>query len=280
MPHPLQTASLTFGLVNIPVKLFTAASSKAVAFHLLHKSDGSRVQQHLYCPVDRKELTRKDIVKGYEVSRNHYVQVTDEEIKAMEAAANRNVEIQEFVPLEAIDPVYFEKTYYLSPDKGGEKPYRLLAEALAQRKRGAVAQLVLRGKENLVLIRPVDKGHLALDVMYYADEVRDIKEIEVPQTKLKEAELKLAEQLIEGLFNDKWQPEKYHDTYRQRLLQLIKRKQKGEEVVAPAPARREAPVIDLMDALKKSLARGGASKATRPATRAERKERRRRAQVR
>jgi DNA end-binding protein Ku len=273
MARPLQSASLTFGLVTIPVKLYTAASSKAVAFHLLHKSDGTRVQQHLYCPADHKELTRKDIVKGYEVKRNHYVQLTDEEIKAMEAAANRNVEIQEFVPLDAIDPVYFEKTYYLSPDKGAEKPYRLLTQALAQRKRGAVAQLVLRGKENLVLIRPVDKEHLALDVMYYADEVRDIEEIEVQPTKLKEPELRLAEQLIDGLSNDEWRPQKYHDRYRERLLGLIKKKERGEKVVIPPTVRHEAEVIDLMDALKKSLAGGRTPKAKRSGTRSEPKRR-------
>ena len=146
--------------------------------------------------------------------------------------------------------------------------------------RGAVAQLVLRGKENLVLIRPVDTGHLALDVMYYADEVRDIGEVAVPQAKVKESELKLAEQLIEGLANDKWQPGKYHDNYRERLLELIRRKAKGEKVVVPPPAGRQAEVIDLMDALKKSLARGGASKAKRPIARAERKQRRRKAQAR
>lgn len=257
MARALQSASLSFGLVNIPVKLYTAAKSKSVRFHLLHAPDGSRIQEHLYCPVDKREVSRDEIVKGYEVSKNRYVQITDEELKAMEEAANRNVEIQECVPLDAIDPVYFDKTYYLGPDKGGEKPYRLLVEALRTRNRGAVAKFVMRGKENLVLLRPAGHDHLALDVMYYADEVKNPREIEVPQAKLKEGELKLAQTLLDGLSNDKWQPEKYRDTYRERVLELVKKKEKGGDVKAvSAPAAKQAEVIDLMDALKKSLARG------------------------
>jgi len=273
MARALQSASLSFGLVNIPVKLYTAAKSKSVSFHLLHQPDGSRIQEHLYCPVDKREVSRDEIVKGYEVSRNHYVEITNDELKALEETANRNVEIQEFVPLHAIDPVYFEKTYYLGPDKGGEKPYRLLAEALSQRNRGAVAKLVMRGKENLVLLRPADDAHLVLDVMYYADEVKNIREIDVPNAKIKDAELKLAQNLIDSLSNDKWQPEKYRDTYRDRLLDLVKKKEKGQEVVAPPPVPEgQAQVIDLMDALKKSLERRAHGKEKPGAARAKRKE--------
>jgi DNA end-binding protein Ku len=212
-------------------------------------------------------------VKGYEVSRDHYVKITDEELKAMEEAANKIVEIQEFVPLDAIDPVYFEKTYYLGPDKGGEKSYRLLAEALKQRNRGAVAKFIMRGKDNLVLVRPADGDHLMLDVMYYADEVKNVREIELPPAKIKEGELKLAQQLIDGLSNDKWQPEKYQDTYRERVLELIKKKEKGYEFKAPAPsAEGQAQVIDLMDALKKSLRRPGHGKEKQGAAKAAGKE--------
>jgi len=273
MARALQSASLSFGLVTIPVKLYTAAKSKSVAFHWLHKPDGSRIQEHLYCPVHKKEVSRDEIVKGYEVSRDHYVKITDEELKAMEEAANKIVEIQEFVPLDAIDPVYFEKTYYLGPDKGGEKSYRLLAEALKQRNRGAVAKFIMRGKDNLVLVRPADKDHLMLDVMYYADEVKNIREIELPPAKIKEGELKLAQQLIDGLSNDKWQPEKYQDTYRERVLELIKKKEKGYEFKAPAPsAEGQAQVIDLMDALKRSLRRPGHGKEKQGGAKAARKE--------
>ena len=273
MARALLSASLSFGLVTIPVKLYTAVKSKSVAFHLLHQPDGSRIQEHLYCPVDKKEVSRDEIVKGYEVSRDRYVQITDEELKGMEEEANRNVEIQEFVPLEAIDPVYFEKTYYLGPDKAGEKPYRLLAEALKQRNRGAVAKFTMRGKEHLGLVRPADEDHLVLDVMYYADEVKNIHEIEVPSAKIKEGELKLAQQLIDGLSNDKWQPEKYHDTYRERVLELIKKKEKGQKVLAPSPVPQgQAQVIDLMDALKKSLGRRARGKSKPRAAKEERKE--------
>jgi DNA end-binding protein Ku len=273
MARALQSASLSFGLVNIPVKLYPAAKSKSVSFHLLHRPDGSRIQEHFYCPVDKREVSRDEIVKGYEVSRNHYVEITNDELKAMEEAANRNVEIQEFVPLDAIDPVYFEKTYYLGPDKGGEKPYRLLAEALSQRNRGAVAKFVMRGKENLVLLRPADDAHLVLDVMYYADEVKNIREIDVPLAKIKDAELKLAQNLIDSLSNDKWQPDKYRDTYRDRVLDLVKKKDKGQEVVAPPPVGEgQAQVIDLMDALKKSLARRPHGKEKPGTARAKRKE--------
>ena len=271
MARALQSASLSFGLVTIPVKLYTAAKSKSVSFHWLHQPDGSRIQEHLYCPVHKKEVSRDEIVKGYEVSRDHYVKITDEELKAMEETANRAVEIQEFVPLDAIDPVYFEKTYYLAPDKGGEKPYRLLAEALKQGNRGAVAKFVMRGKDNLVLVRPAEADHLVLDVMYYADEVKNIREIELPQAKIKEGELKLAQQLIDGLSNNKWQPEKYHDTYRERVLELIKKKEKGYEFKAPAPSTEgQAQVIDLMDALKKSLRRPGHGKGKQAGTKAAR----------
>lgn len=273
MAHALQSASLSFGLVTIPVKLYTAAKSKSVVFHLLHQPDGSRIQEHLYCPVDKKDVSRDEIVKGYEVSRDHYVEITNEELKAMEEAANRTVEIQEFVPLDAIDPVYFEKTYYLGPGQGGEKPYRLLAQALQQRNRGAVAKFVMRGKESLVLVRPADEDHLVLDVMYYADEIQNVREIEVPPAKIKEGELKLALQLIDGLSKVKWQPEKYRDTYRERVLELIRKKEKGQAIVAPSPAPEgQAQVIDLMDALRKSLGRRGHGKEKQGRAKAERRE--------
>jgi DNA end-binding protein Ku len=275
MPRALQSAALSFGLVNIPIKLYPAAHSKSVSFHLLHKPDGSRIQQQFYCPIDHKTVPRDELVKGFEISRNEYVELSDEELKSMEEVANRNVEILEFVPLDAVDPVYFEKTYYLGADKGSEKPYRLLAAALTERNRGAVAKFVMRGKENLVLIRPAGGEHLILDVMFYADEIRNIREIPVPAVKIRETELKLAEQVIDGLSNDKWQPGKYHDTYRERLLKLIEKKSQGEEIVTP-PAKATAEVIDLMEALKNSLGRGTIAKTKKPPARALRGENSRR----
>jgi len=252
MARSLQTASLSFGLVNIPIRIYTAATSQAVSFHMLHQKDGSRVRQHLFCEAEDKEISRDDIVKGFEVSKGHYVELTDEELEAVEAHANRSVEIQEFVDLEDIDPVYFEKTYYLGPNKGGEKPYALLAQALKDRSQAAVAQFVMRGKENLVLVRPYADGYLAMDVMYYADEVRDIREVEIPEVKIREGELKLALQLIDNLSTKKWDPDKYRDTYRERVMNVIKKKQKGEEIAVPKE-RETAQVVDLMEALKRSL---------------------------
>lgn len=252
MARALQTASLSFGLVNIPIKLYTAATSKSVHFHMLHAKDGSRVHQQLVCNAEEKVVTRKDIVKGYEVHNGKYVEVSEKELNALEAEANRNVEIAEFVPLEAIDPVYFEKTYYLGPDKGGEKPYRLLTKVLHDKKCAAIAQFVMRGKENLVVIRPSGEEHLLLNVLYYADEVREMEGIEVPKAKVSTKEVGLAANLVEQLLTDTWKPEKYQDSYRQRVLELIRRKEKGEEMVEQPP-EKQAPVLDLMAALKRSL---------------------------
>jgi len=266
MPRALQSVSLSFGLVTIPVKLYSAASSKSVSFHMLHQKDGSRIKQHLYCQAEEKEVSRDEIIKGYEVSNGHYVEIRDEELEALEETANRNVEIHEFVPLDVIDPVYFEKTYYLGPDKGGDKPYRLLVETMRQRNCGAIAKFVMRGKENLVLVRPVDDQHLVLDVLYYADEVKNLADIDVPKIPLREGELKLADQLVDSLFHKTWEPEKYHDTYREKVLALIQTKAEGHEVVAPPKAADTGGVLDLMDALKQSLARSGkAEKEKRPA---------------
>jgi DNA end-binding protein Ku len=259
MARSLLTASLSFGLVNIPIRLYTAATSHAVSFHMLHQKDGSRVRQHLFCEAEDKEITRDDIVKGFEVSKGRYVELTDEELEALEAQANRSVEIQEFVNLDDVDPVYFEKTYYLGPDKGGEKPYALLAQAMKDQNRAAVAQFVIRGKESLVLVRPYADRYLAMDVMYYADEVRDVKEVGVPAVKIRDNELSLATQLIENLRAKKWEPEKYRDTYRQRVLDVIKKKQKGEEIAAPKE-REPAQVVDLMEALKRSLGKRDGTK--------------------
>jgi DNA end-binding protein Ku len=259
MARSLLTASLSFGLVNIPIRLYTAATSHAVSFHMLHQKDGSRVRQHLFCEAEDKEITRDDIVKGFEVSKGRYVQLTEKELEALEAQANRSVEIQEFVNLDDVDPVYFEKTYYLGPDKGGEKPYALLAQAMKDQNQAAVAQFVIRGKESLVLVRPYADRYLAMDVMYYADEVRDVKEVGVPAVKIRENELSLATQLIENLRAKKWEPEKYRDTSRQRVLDVIKKKQKGEEIAAPKK-REPAQVVDLMEALKRSLSKRDGTK--------------------
>lgn len=253
MPRALQSASLSFGLVNIPVKLYTAAHSRSVSFHLLHAKDGSRIHEQMICQTEDKPVPRKELVKGYEVTKGKYVEITNEELDALEAEANRNVEIQEFVPVAAVDPVYFSKTYYLGPDKGGEKPYRLLAQAMSQEGRAAIAQFVQPGKEELVMVRPVKDEKLMLHILYYGDEVRAFEEAPTGKDAAGR-ELELATQLIHQLQSKTWNPSRYHDTYRERVLALIKKKQSGEKIVASKPARGGGKVLDLMKALKQSLA--------------------------
>ncbi|MDR7586776.1 MAG: Ku protein [Armatimonadota bacterium] len=266
-PHAIGSATISFGLVSIPVKLYTATASGAVSFNLLHARCGSRVRQQMFCPTCQVVVERSELVRGYEFAKDQYVRLTEEELKALEGEAARVIDIAEFVPLEQVDPVYFERTYYLGPDKGGEKAYRLLADALAATRRAAVAKFVMRGKENLVLIRAA-QGGLLLHTLYFADEVRDFGEIDKGTgARVKEGELALAQQLIDGLSSERFQPERYEDEYRQRVLELVHRKVEGQEVTVAAPAPPRAQVIDLMEALKQSLARRVGAEAATPAGR-------------
>jgi len=264
-PHALGSGTISFGLVSIPIKLYTAASSQGVAFNLLHAKCGTRVRQQYYCPVDNEVVERGDLVKGYEFAKDQYVRVADTELKALEGEASKIIDIAEFVPLDRVDPIYFEKTYYLGPDKGGEKAYRLLAEAMAKSDRVALAKFVMRGKETLVLIRAA-QGGLMLHTMYFADEVRDFGEIDKGATaKVKEGELELAVKLLGELANDAFEPARYEDEYRQRVLELVQSKVEGKEVVAAAPQAERGHVIDLMEALKTSLAERAAAPKKPPA---------------
>ena len=254
-PHSIGSGTISFGLVTIPVRLYTAASSAAVSFNLLHAKCGSRIRQQTYCPVCKETVDRTALVKGYEVQKDEYVRFSEEELKALEGEASKVIDIAEFVPLGKVDPIYFEKTYYLGPDKGGEKAYRLLADTMARTDRVALAKFVMRGKESLVLIRPA-QGGLMLHTMYFADEVRDFGEIEKGQTaKIKEGELELATRLVDELSHEEFVPSQYEDDYRQRILAAVEQKVAGREVTAAGPEAQRAQVIDLMDALKESLAR-------------------------
>src|ERR1700730_5557861 len=254
-PPPLGSGTISFGLVSIPVKMHTAASAGGVSFNQLHVKCGNRLRQQMFCPVDNEVVDRSQIVKGYEFQKDQYVRFTDEEIKSLEGETSRVIEIEEFVPLSTVDPIYFEKTYYLGPDKGGDKPYRLLADAMSKTERVALAKFVMRGKESLVLIRPAQHG-LMLHTMYFADEVREVGEIEKGKSvKLRDGELELAERLIGELSHDEFKPEQYQDEYRNRVLEVVNSKVEGKEITAAAPETQRAQVIDLMDALKQSLAK-------------------------
>jgi len=248
------SGTISFGLVSIPVRLYVATSSQQASFNQLHEQCGTRIRQQLYCPTCERVVERSELVKGYQFARDRYVRFTDAELRAVEAAARPTIDIHEFVPLERVDPVYFENAHYLGPDKGGEKAYRLLAEAMRDTKRVALAQHVSHGKEHLVLIRPYDGG-LVMHEMYYGDEVRAFTEIPTDgAVKLRDTESDLAKKLIEQLSTTEFRPDQYRDEYRERLMEVVQKKVSGEEVTVAAPAPERAEVIDLMDALKKSLA--------------------------
>jgi len=248
-------ASLTvsFGLVSIPVKLFSATeASKAISFNLLHKACGSRLKQQYLCVKEEIPVAREEMVKGYEFAKDQYVTFSPEELKAMEEAGTATADITEFVPLESVDPVYFDKAYYLAPDKGGAKPYALLTKALAESGRCALGRWAARGKQYIIMIRPVEKG-LVMQQLLYADEVRPIEEIEIPDTEVKPQELKLAQQLIEAQASDAFDPAAYKDQVRERIQTAIDKKVEGQEITFTEAAQASAQVIDLMEALRASL---------------------------
>ena len=259
-PHSTGSANISFGLVSIPIRMYTAASAGGVSFNQIHQKCGGRIRQQQICPTCNEVVERSALVKGYEFAKDQYVQFTDDELKGLEGEASRMIDIAEFVPLDQVDPIYFEKTYYLGPDKGGEKAYRLLADAMAASGRVALAKFVMRGKENLVLIRPAQEG-LMLHTMYFADEIRDFGEIEKgDEAKLKPGELELAQRLLGELSSEAFKPEKYSDEYQARVLEAVETKVEGKEVTSLAPQAQRTQVIDLMDALKQSLGkRGGAA---------------------
>ena len=265
---PTGTATISFGLVSIPVNLHSASESKAaVSFNMLHETDHARVKQQLVCTKDGEIVERDRIVKGYEFEKGQYVVFTPGELKALDEQSNQVIEITEFVPLAKIDPVYFDKGYYLSPGKGADKAYRLLSRAMTQTGRCGLAKYAARGKQYLVVVRPVTghEGGLMMQQLHYADEVRSFTEVELPKAEVKDAELKLAIQLTDQIASDEFHPENYKDEVKERVEGLIRRKIDGQEISESAPEAPRTQVIDLMAALKASLAarggRKGASKA-------------------
>ena len=262
-PRSIGSLTVSFGLVAIPVKLYTATQSAGqISFNMLHKDCGSRLKQQYVCIKEDVVVDRDDIVKGYEFAKDQYVAFSNEEIKALEEVGTHAVEISEFVPIESIDPVYFDKTYYLAPDKGASKPYALLTEALKETKRCAVGRWASKGKAYIVMLRPVD-GILAMQQLRFATEVRSAKEVDVPKTEVKPAELKLARQLIDSQQAEMFDPASYVDEVRGRVEAAIQKKVEGQEIsVSEAPVESKGKVIDLMDALRASLEKTEAARAS------------------
>src|SRR5262245_51990106 len=248
----ISTATISFGLVSIPIKLYTTSESSAgVSFNMLHKC-GTRLKQQYWCPKDERVVPRDEIVKGYEFAKGQYVIFSDEELKALEAEASRMIEIREFIPAVQVDPIYFEKAYYLGPDKGGDKPYHLLAEAMRETQRVALAAYAARGKQYLVLLRPFEDG-LLMQQLHYPEEIRSFTEVERGDAQPSKQEIALAKQLIDQIANDEFHPENYEDEVKKRVEEVIARKVEGEEVTYTEAEEPKGKIIDLMEALKASL---------------------------
>jgi DNA end-binding protein Ku len=254
--------TVSFGLVAIPVKLYTATqSANAISFNLLHKTCGSRLRQQYICQKEGVVVERDEMVKGYEFAKDQYVRFNAEEIKALEEVGSHSVDISEFVPIESIDPVYFDKTYYLAPDKGAAKPYGLLVEALKQSKRCGVGHWAARGKGYIVILRPIGDV-LAMQQLHFAADVKSAAEIDVPKPEVKPAELKLAQQLIDQQTQPKYDAQAYKDEVRGRIEAAVQKKVEGQEIsVAEVAPAGEGKVIDLMDALRASLERSEKAQA-------------------
>jgi DNA end-binding protein Ku len=260
--RPIWKGHLTFGLVTIPVKLYTATDSKDIRFRLLHRSCMTPIQNKRYCPHHEAIVEWNDVVRAYEYAKGKFVPVTEDELDHVPLETAGTVSVTAFVNLEEIDPIYYERSYYLAPDEGGQKAFRLLHDVLGEAARVAVGKVVIKEKEHLVSVRPHD-GTLVMAILYYADEVRSIEDIpELPvQTKIHPNEKKMALQLVEGL-TASFNPAEYHDDYREALQKVITAKIEGEEVVG-VPARKETKVVDLMDALRRSLQATGKEKPAR-----------------
>jgi DNA end-binding protein Ku len=252
--RPISSANISFGLVSIPIKMFTTADHSAdIRFNMLDPEHKVRLKQQYVSSKDGRVVERKDTIKGYEFAKGQFVTFTDEELQALSQKASPNIEITEFVPLSQVDPIFFEKSYYLGPESGGERAYRLLAAAMRETGRCAVAKYAARGKQYLVLIRPFEDG-IIMQQLFYADEVREFGEVPLGEdVEIKDGELDLAVQLIDQIAVEEFEPEKYEDDVRQRIWASIQQKVDGEEITAAVEEQPKAQIIDLMEALKASL---------------------------
>jgi DNA end-binding protein Ku len=262
------TATISFGLVSVPVEVYsTGESAASVSFNMLHKDCGTKLKQQYICPKHEVVVDRENTVKGREFAKGQYVTFTPEELKALDEKATNSIDVIQFLPLASVDRLYLDKAYYLGPGKGGDKAYRLLAEALKKTGRAGLGQYAARGRQHLVLLRPRD-GVLVMEQLYYADELRSPKEVPLGEGEVKPAELNLAVQIIEQGATEEFQPEQYHDTVRERVLEAIEKKVEGQEITAEPEPEKGGKILDLMEALKASLAKGdkeAEAKAARPA---------------
>ena len=236
----------------MPVRLFSGARSSGISFNMLHRDDLQRVKQQYYCPADNRVVSRDEIVKGYEFRKDEYVVIEPDEIKKIEPKTAKTMEILEFVKGSQVDPVYFDASYYMLPEEAGRRPYALLTKAMEESDYVAIAKLTMHNREYTVFLRP-HEGGMMLHTMYYAEEVKKVEGFGAPEVELKEAEIKVANQLIDALA-DEWDPEKYHDTFQDNLKNLIQTKLEGGKIVEAEKPKKLAPVVDLMAALKQSLA--------------------------
>jgi DNA end-binding protein Ku len=263
MAHKLETAHISFGLVTIPVGIYSAIDEQDIHFHQLHAACGSRIKQQRFCPVCKRDVNYDELVKGYELSKEQYVRISQNDLDQLEASESEAMQILEFVPLTAVDPIYFESTYYLGSEKHGEKAYLLLAQAMEHMRRVALAKFVWRGKENLYVIRSV-QGRLLLHRMHYQDEIRELEVRPRTDEKPGVGELKLASQLIESISSETFDAKAYHDEYRQRVMDLIEQKSKGKILKLSAKTAKPATgVVDLMQRLKDSVAQTAQRKGAR-----------------
>lgn len=253
----IASASVSFGLVSIPVKLFTSAeSSTSIRFNQIHKKDGARLKQQMISTTDGSPVPKDEIVKGYEFAKGQYVLFSDEELKAIEQKATQTIDIAEFVKAEQVERIYLEKVYYLGPDKGGARAYRLLSQAMQKTGRAALAKYSARGKQYLVMVRPQDDG-LIMEQLRYANEIRPFSEVPIEDAEVKKEELQLAIQLVEQAASDEFEPGKYTDEVRERILELIQSKVDGEDISVTPTDEPEHKIIDMMEALKASIAASG-----------------------
>ena len=262
----ISNATISFGLVSVPVEVYsTGESAASISFNMLHKDCGTKLKQQYICPKHETVVDREHTVKGREFAKGQYVTFTPEELKALDEKATNSIDVLQFIPLAAVDRLYLEKAYYLGPGKGGDKAYRLLAQALKKTGRAGLGQYAARGRQHLVLLRP--RGDvLVMEQLYYADELRSEKEVPVGDADVKPAELNLAVQIIEQGATEEFKPEEFHDTVRERIQEAIEQKvQSGEEIAAePEPEKGGAKILDLMEALKASVAKAADKKTAAP----------------